>query len=171
MADFGFNIIVGPLTTEFNASLIVMLLGGQLIPTIQCLFGPIYSLIGSYMGHRKALVTSLVVTSISLGYSGFVTDTLLFIAFYCVVPGLCYGQINQSAMSILITYFDKKLAIVNGLYKGMWVLGALIHTMPLNYLALNYNLKQAHLNVHDEPFCNQYSSDAPLLPSNQRHRI
>ena len=33
MADFGFNIIVGPLTTEFNASLVVMLPAGWTIDT------------------------------------------------------------------------------------------------------------------------------------------
>ena len=139
MADDGFSLIVGLLTKELNDSLALVSLGGALIATIQCILAPIYSLVGNLLGHREALTISLILAPISLGLSGFVTNTSLFIASYCIVPGLCYGQISLSALSIMISYFDKKLTIANGLFKGALTLGIVVHSMPVNYLALNYN--------------------------------
>ena len=141
MADYGYSIIVGPLTKELKSSLAVISLGGELIPIVQYVFAPLYSLVGSTFGHRRALVVALILAPVSLACSGFVTNTWPFIVTYCILPGFFYGQMNLSAMSVTITYFDKKLDVANGLFKGAQTLGIMVHTMPVNYLALNYDHK------------------------------
>ena len=138
-SDFTFSVIIGPLAEEFNASLIVLSFGGEMIATLQYVLAPLFTMVGTFLGYRTTLILSCTLACISIGCSAFVDSVWDFIGLYCILPGLCFGLMNVCTVLILVTYFDEKLAIVNGMFKGAQRMGAVLHCLPINYLAMNYN--------------------------------
>ena len=136
--EYTFSILIGPLAHEFHTSLTIMSLGGELIGIVQYVLAPLYGMVGKVVGYRRCLIVACVLAPISIGASAMVNDVTAYIFLYCVVPGLCVGQINLSGVMILNSYFDKKLVIAHGFYKGAMYLGVMLHSMSVNYLVLNY---------------------------------
>ena len=133
-----FSIIIGPLVKEFDTSLVTMSAGWESIDALLFLMAPISAMIGKYLGHRTALTTSIILASTSIGCSALVKRDWQFILLYCILPGMCFSVMNICSVLTLITYFDEKFGIAMGLYKGSTRLGSVLHSMPINFLALHY---------------------------------
>ena len=137
-SNYTFSIIIGPLVKEFDSSLVTMSVGWECIDALMFLMAPICAVVGKSLGHRRALAISCILAFTSVASSVLVKSDWQFIVLYCILPGMCFSMMNICTILIFITYFDEKLGIANGFYKGCQRLGSVLHSVPINYLALHY---------------------------------
>ena len=140
--DYGFGVILGPSAEYFQMAPSIMSLGGELISIVQYLLAPAFAYLGGWFGYRKTLTVACAMATISIISSGFVKEAFTFITFFCIVPGLCFGQMMLSSTMILNTYFDKNLVLVHGFYTGAMTLGTTFPSVAINFLVMDYGLLQ-----------------------------
>ena len=136
--DYGFTVVLGPLSDYFKTSLQVMSLGGELISVVQYLFAPIFVLLGKRFGMRTTLTWACLLAAVSIVSSTFPGDTVSFIFLFCIIPGLCFGQMLLSSVMILNTYFHKNIVIAHGFFNAAMTLGTMIPSIVMNILIKHY---------------------------------
>ena len=138
--DFGFSVILGPFAQHFHTSTTILSLGGEMIGVIQYLLAPLFAHLGQHFGYRKTLIVACTVVPLSIASSGFVQDAYSFVVLFCLVTGLCFGQMLLSTVMILDTYFDKKLVLAHGFFTAAMTMGATLPSVVINFLAIDYGL-------------------------------
>ena len=58
-----FSILLGPLAHEFQTSLAIMSLGGELIGMVQYVLAPLYGMVGKIVGYRRCLIVACVLAA------------------------------------------------------------------------------------------------------------
>ena len=132
--DYGFITMMGPLIEYFKTTPEVMSLGGSFISVVQYLFAPLFCDLARRFGPRVPLLFACLIAAGSIVTSTFPGDVSSFIILFCVVPGLCFGQMLLSSVMILNTYFDKKIVIAHGFFNAAMTLGTMLPSVIENIL-------------------------------------